>query len=193
MVTELKILYILIGAGLMFLILKGCGKPETVYQRSSSDTIRYVDRTVYIDTGKDRSFYFPADSILVDRPLTVLDSLEITRRMFYTYYLTDSFAFKDSSGSTIVRGLIEDSLFANRLTWRRITGSIDRPAMIVNNNYKPEKLHLLSFGSSIITDGKRTVIFGDGYYQDKRGNGFNFGIGSGITFKIGYFKTFGRF
>lgn len=187
--TEGKALYLLIGAALCFFLMKSCSKPAIEYQVKQSDTTIYKDNTVYVDRPRDR-----IHETEVERKLTTADSLEITRRMFLTYYVTDSFYLKDSLGKVIAVGLIEDTIGGNRILFRRVSGRIDRPYLTVNNTLEPiVNYRNLFLGTSLSTNGEKTSLYLDGVYQDRKGNGFGLGWGTGKVIKISYFRRIWRF
>lgn len=191
--TEARILYFLIGFAACFLFLRSCIGPEVIYSHSSSDTTWMRDSTIYIATGSSIiNNYYDSSKAL---NLSHADSMEIAQRMYYTFYQVDSFYLKDSAGAAVASGIIEDSIFANRITFRRLSSQIERPSATVINLYEPEAMsRILSIGMAANASQERSVLFLDGLYQDRKGNGFLIGYGMpGKNIKFGYFKSLARF
>jgi hypothetical protein len=191
--NEGRALYFLLGFALCFLLLRSCIKPETIYSHSSSDTTWIHDSTIYIATGTNIINNYIDSSKALN--LSHADSMEIAQRMYYSFYQVDSFYLKDSAGAAVASGIIEDSIFANRITFRRLSSRIERPSATVINLYEPEALsRILSIGMAANASQERSILFLDGLYQDRKGNGFLIGYGMpGKNIKFGYFKSLARF
>ena len=189
---ETKLLYAVIGGLLVWVFLRSCNKPEVLYVPKSSDTIIYKDNTVYVDTGSVKEIHY---TVGPKHEITFDDSVDIWYSFQYPNYAQDSVILTDSTGKVVFRGQIEDTLSKNRITWRRFTGTIDRPYMTVNNIFEPVvNYRHVSGGLSAATDGKASILFVDGEYRDLLGNSFELGYGpQGKVIKIGYKRDLFRF
>lgn len=189
---ETKGFYALMGGLIVFALLRACNKPNVEYVRSHSDTTIVQDRTVYVD----RDHYNTTtrrDSVKIPGPpLTFDDSVDIWYAMEYEVFVTDSVFLYDSTGVIVFRGLIQDSLYRNRIKWREFSGRIERPTSVINNTFEPvvNYRHIL-VGSSLVFDGTKLSPSLDFGYRDKIGNTFDVGLGN--VYKIGYKRDLFRF
>lgn len=179
MKTEVKIFYALVGAVLMWLVMKQCGqpKPVTEYVHSRSDTLVIRDSLVYVDRNTHERIIY-RDS--VRHQLTFDDSVDIWYRMQYAFYATDSVYLYDSTG-VIFKGLIEDSIYSNRITWRQFSGQVTRPVTIVSQTFEPVKKRSINLGLSATGNRTSSALYIDLGYTDLKD--FSYTVGYNLIDK----------
>lgn len=175
---KIRLFDIAIGIIFGWLFFYSCNKPEPEYVNTKTEIKHLYDTTIHhYHWNKTREIHY-RDS--VRHQLTFDDSVDIWYRMQYAFYATDSVYLYDSTG-VIFKGLIEDSIYSNRITWRQFSGQVTRPVTIVSQTFEPVKKRSINLGLSATGNRTSSALYIDLGYTDLKD--FSYTVGYNLIDK----------